>query len=223
MQAGQINGVIAVGSYKSNNFDRTDLELLENLGQQAALALDNAKHHANVEAQSHLDSLTGVFNHGYLLEILNREAAREPLDHTPLSLIMLDIDYFKHYNDNYGHLVGDQVLTLLTDAIRTHIDSNDAIGRWGGEEFAIILANTSGPQALVVAERIRQTMSNLSLQGRDGKHLPVPTVSQGIAVFPQETDDVNRLIDLADQRLYLAKARGRDQIEPAEKHWQRLK
>jgi len=223
MQAGHINGVIAVGSYKANNFDRTDLELLENLGQQAALALDNALHHAEVEAQSHLDSLTGVYNHGYLLEILSRETAPEHIDHAPLSLIMLDIDYFKHYNDNYGHLVGDQVLTLLTEAIRTHIDSNDAIGRWGGEEFAIVLPNTTGQQALYVAERIRQTMSRLSLQGRDGKHLPVPTVSQGIAVFPQETDDVDNLVDLADQRLYLAKERGRDQIEPDAKHWQCLK
>ncbi len=223
MQAGHINGVIAVGSYKPNNFDRTDLELLENLGQQAALALDNALHHAEVEAQSHRDSLTGVYNHGYFLEILNHEAAQENLEKTPLSLIMLDIDHFKQYNDNYGHLVGDQVLTLLTDAIRTHIDSNDSIGRWGGEEFAIILPNTNGSQAMLVAERIRQTMNGLSLQGRDGKHLPVPTVSQGIAVFPQEIDDVDRLIDLADQRLYLAKERGRDQIEPDGKHWKRLK
>jgi len=223
MQAGHINGVIAVGSYRPNNFDRTDLELLENLGQQAALALDNAQHHAEVESQSHLDSLTGVYNHSYILEILNQQAAREHLDRTTVSLIMLDIDYFKQYNDNYGHLVGDQVLTLLTDAIRTHIDSTDSIGRWGGEEFAIVLPNTQGFEALIVAERIRETMNGLSLQGRDGKHLPVPTVSQGVAVFPQETDDVNRLIDIADQRLYLAKERGRDQIEPDQKHWKRLK
>ncbi len=223
MQAGHVNGVIAVGSYKPNDFDRTDLELLENLGQQAALALDNAQHHAEVEAQSHMDSLTCVYNHGYFLEILNREASKEHLEKAPLSLIMLDIDHFKQYNDNYGHLVGDQVLTMLTEAIRTHINSNDSIGRWGGEEFAIMLPNTNGSQALLVAERIRQTMNNLSLQGRNGKHLPVPTVSQGIAVFPQEIDDIERLIDLADQRLYSAKERGRNQIKPGKNHWKRLR
>ena len=221
MQAGHINGIIAVGSYRPNDFDRTDLELLENLGQQAALALDNAVHHAEVEMQSHRDSLTGAFNHGYFLEILNHEAEQDYLDNTPLSLIMLDIDYFKQYNDNYGHLVGDQVLTMLTDAISTHIDSDDSIGRWGGEEFAILLPHTSGAEAVLVAERIRTTMNALSIQGRDGKHLPVPTVSQGIAVFPQETDAVDRLIDLADQRLYLAKERGRNQIEPDARHWRK--
>jgi diguanylate cyclase (GGDEF)-like protein len=223
MKAGCIDGIIAVGSYKPNYFDRTDLELLENLGQQAALALDNASHHEKVEAQSHTDSLTGAYNHGYFLEVLTHTAEQVHLEMTTLSLIMLDIDHFKQYNDNYGHLVGDQVLTILTDAIRAHIHANDSIGRWGGEEFVILLPNTGGLQALVVAERIRKTMSEMFLQGRDGKHLPVPTVSQGIAVFPQETDDASRLIDLADQRLYLAKERGRDQIEPDKNHWKRLK
>ena len=168
-----------------------------------------------------MDSLTGVFNHGYFLEILNHAAEQDYLDNTPLSLIMLDIDYFKQYNDNYGHRVGDQVLIMLTEAIRSHINSEDSIGRWGGEEFAIILPHANGAQALAVAERIRTTMNSLSIQARDNQLLPVPTVSQGIAVFPQETDDVNRLIDLADQRLYLAKDRGRDQIEPDANFWKR--
>lgn len=223
MRAGHVDGVISVGSYKINSFDRTDLELLENLAQHAAIALDNARHHAEVEAQSHTDSLTGVYNHGYFLETINREAKLAYQEKTPLSLIMLDVDHFKQYNDNYGHLIGDRVLTLLIEAIRTHINSSDSIGRWGGEEFAIILPKTNGSQALIVAERIRETMNGMTIQGRDGKHLPVPTVSQGIAVFPQEVEDVDRLIDLADQRLYLAKERGRNQIEPDGKHWKRLK
>lgn len=222
MHAGHVNGVISVGSYSPNAFDRTDLELLENLAQHAALALDNAHHHADVEAQSHTDSLTNVYNHKYLLEVLGREAEQSHIECVPLSLIMLDVDHFKQYNDSYGHIIGDQVLTLLTEAIRTHINSTDSIGRWGGEEFAIILPNTNGAEALIVAERIQGTMNRLSLQGRDGKHLPVPTVSQGIAVFPAEVDDINRLIDLADQRLYVAKERGRNQIEPGASHWKSL-
>lgn len=223
MHAGHISGVISVGSYTPNRFDRTDFDLLENLAQHAALALDNAFHHAEVEAQSHTDSLTSAYNHNHIVEILNREAEHSRLDHIPLSLIMLDVDHFKQYNDNYGHMMGDRVLILLTEAIRTHINATDSIGRWGGEEFAVVLPSTSGPKALIVAERIQQTMNNLSIQDRDGKDLPVPTVSQGIAVFPDEIDDINRLIDLADQRLYIAKERGRNQVEPGDSHWKNLK
>jgi len=223
MHAGHINGVVSVGSYTPNSFDRTDFELLENLVQHAALALDNAFHHAEVETQSHTDSLTNVYNHNYIVEILRREAERSQAECLPLSLIMLDVDYFKQYNDHYGHLVGDQVLVLLTKAMRAHINAADSIGRWGGEEFAIALPNTDGLAALAIAGRIQQTMIDLQIEGRDGQSLPAPTVSQGIAVFPDETEDVHHLIDLADQRLYIAKERGRNQVEPGKDHWKHLK
>jgi diguanylate cyclase (GGDEF)-like protein len=139
-----------------------------------------------------------------------------------LSVIMLDIDFFKQYNDAYGHLAGDEILTKLCDTIRCHIKRADAVGRWGGEEFAISLPNTSGAQAMQVADRIRETMAGMNLQGQNQETIPVPTVSQGIAVFPSEADEIFKLIDLADHRLYIAKERGRNQIEPAVSHWARL-
>jgi len=95
LSARHIQGIIAVASYIPNNFSRTDLELLENIAQQAALVLDNVHHHAEVEAQSRLDSLTGVYNHGYFVNILNRDAKTCFANGSPLSLIMLDIDFFK--------------------------------------------------------------------------------------------------------------------------------
>ena len=223
VHAERVNGILAVASYTPNNFNRTDLELLENLAQQAALALANTYHHAEVQAQSRLDSLTGVYNHGYIVTLLNREAELSLSTSRPFSLIMLDIDYFKRYNDNYGHLVGDQVLVRLTQAIREHIKTCDAVGRWGGEEFAILLPGTSGPQAEQVAERLRETVNSLSILDRDGQRLPFPTISQGLAVYPDEANQVFQLIDLADQRLYVAKERGRNQIEPEAGHWKYLK
>jgi len=219
LHAWHADGIIAVCSYTPNDFNRTDLELLENLAQQAGLALDNAYHHAEVEAQSRLDSLTGVYNHGHFVQILKNESKSCLEKGTKLSLIMLDIDYFKQYNDNYGHMVGDQVLTVLTQAIRQHIKADDSVGRWGGEEFTVVLPSTSGSQARHVAERIQMTVSSLTIRDRDGKVLPFPTVSQGFAVFPDEVRDVDGLIDLADQRLYVAKERGRNQIEPKPEHW----
>jgi diguanylate cyclase (GGDEF)-like protein len=128
---------------------------------------------------------------------------------------MLDVDYFKQYNDTYGHLMGDSILKILCTSIRHHIKQLDAVGRWGGEEFAISLPEASGAEALRVAERIRQTMASLQVEDRYQKMIPVPTVSQGIAVYPQEADEIYRLVDLAVHRLYIAKSRGRNQVEPS--------
>jgi diguanylate cyclase (GGDEF)-like protein len=136
---------------------------------------------------------------------------------------MLDIDFFKQFNDTYGHLVGDRILKTLCTAIKHHIKHTDAVGRWGGEEFIISLPGAGGTQALQVAERIGQTMAALRIEDRDQKTIPVPTVSQGIALYPSEADEIYRLIDLADRRLYVAKVRGRNQIEPDARHWESLR
>jgi len=133
---------------------------------------------------------------------------------------MLDVDFFKQYNDTYGHLFGDTVLQSLVSAIRSHIKSTDFVGRWGGEEFAIALPGANGQQALMVARRIQTTMSDMKLSHAEKGKVPAPTVSQGIAIFPLETDDIYKLIDVADQRLYIAKERGRNQVEPDEKYWE---
>lgn len=220
MQTGsEVLGLVAVASYRPNAFDRGDINLLENVAQQAALAIDNAYHHAYVEKQSHLDSLTGAFNHGFLVRTLMQEAENTQINRGPLSLIMLDIDHFKRYNDTYGHLMGDRMLVAVTQTIQQHIKSTDAVGRWGGEEFAIVLPNTNGEQALQVAERIRETLAELQISKEKQVVIPAPTVSQGIAVYPDEAQDIYSLIDLADRRLYQAKERGRDQIEPGHSHW----
>lgn len=222
LKASNVRGVIALGSYRPNVFDNGDMELLSNLAQHVSLALDNTIRHAQVEEQTRLDSLTGVFNHGYFLKKLAEQAQEATDHHTQLSVIMLDIDHFKQYNDTYGHLVGDRILKALCSAIKSHIKAIDAVGRWGGEEFVISLPGASGADALRVAERIRQTMASLQVEGRDQKTMPVPTVSQGIAVYPQEADEIYRLVDLADHRLYIAKERGRNQVEPSAPIWEVL-
>ena len=210
-----ISGIMAMASYRPNAFDLGDLELLSSLAQHVTLALDNSVHHARVQEQARLDSLTGVYNHGYFLEKLAEQAETALQNQTQLSLIMLDIDYFKQYNDTFGHLVGDQILTSLCDIIKRHIKHSDAVGRWGGEEFIISLPNAAGDQALNVAKRIGDSMLRLRVEDREHQTVPVPTVSQGIAVFPAEVQDIYRLVDLADRRLYMAKERGRNQIEPS--------
>jgi diguanylate cyclase (GGDEF)-like protein len=222
LKAVNVTGIIALSSYRPNAFDRADMELLSNLAQHVTLALNNSFQHAQVEEQAHLDSLTRVYNHGYFLKRLAEQAEESSITHTPLSLIMMDIDYFKQYNDTYGHLVGDQILNMLCTAIRQHIKQADTVGRWGGEEFIISLPGATGTQALLVAQRIGETMASLQVKDRNQNAIPVPTVSQGIAVFPDEADEIYRLIDLADRRLYIAKVRGRNQIEPEASHWEKI-
>lgn len=219
LTAPNVSGVISLASYRPNAFDRADMELLTSLAQHITLALDNTIRHAQVEEQARLDSLTSVYNHGYFLNRLAEQAAHASANKTPLSLIMLDIDFFKQFNDTYGHLVGDRILKTLCTAIRHHIKQSDAVGRWGGEEFVISLPGASGAQAAQVAERIGQTMASLRIEDREQNTIPVPTVSQGIAMYPVEANEIYRLIDLADRRLYIAKERGRNQIEPDLFHW----
>ncbi len=219
LKASNVTGVISLGSYRPNAFDSGDMELLSNLAQHVSLALDNTIRHAQVEEQARLDSMTGVFNHGYFLKKLAEQAQEASATNKQLSLIMLDIDYFKQFNDAYGHLVGDRILKTLCTAIKHHIKQTDAVGRWGGEEFVISLPGAGGEEAQRVAERIGQTMALLEVEDREQKPIAVPTVSQGIAVYPSEEDEIFRLVDLADRRLYIAKERGRNQIEPDAGHW----
>lgn len=216
MIGNEMIGIMAVASYRKKAFDHHDLNLLENISQLAAMALDNAAHHEIVERQSTLDSLTEVLNHRFFIEKLKMEIESSKQKRAPLSLIMLDVDNFKKYNDSHGHLVGDRVLLLLIQCIKCHIKSDDLIGRWGGEEFVIALRDTDGEQALGVAERIRNTLIDMELCNRADERISPPTVSQGIAVFPNEADEVFALIDLADQRLYSAKQNGRNEIGPAD-------
>ena len=210
----RILGLVAVASYKSDEFGKEDLELLENVAQQASMAIDNAYHHAEVEQKSRLDSLTGAYNHRAFIQKLDESVADSDVTNSPLAVIMLDIDHFKSYNDQYGHLVGDKVLSRLTEVIHSHIRESDFVGRWGGEEFSIALQTADVNRAYLIAQRVQQSMSEIQFITREGSSIPAPTVSQGIATYPLDADGTYGLIDAADQRLYIAKNRGRNEIEP---------
>jgi diguanylate cyclase (GGDEF)-like protein len=205
-------GLLVVASYQPHAFDEDDVALLTNVANQAALALDNAWHHQQVEEQARRDSLTGVYNHGYFLQLLSDRFEEMVREEKPISLIMLDIDYFKKYNDTYGHVVGDEVLRITVQAIQAHVKRTDVVGRWGGEEFGIALPGASSEQARQVAERVRRTLAGLPLTDTSGKPIPKPTVSQGIATYPEHVRTMDELIVVADRVLYQAKSSGRDQV-----------
>lgn len=211
---GVVLGLVAAASYQKSAFTRKDLELLEDFAQQAALAISNANIFGEVERQSRLDSLTGVLNHGQFLKLLSKTLATAAEHGQRVSVIMIDIDFFKQYNDQYGHLMGDQVLTSLAKIIENSVRSTDPIGRWGGEEFCVALYKASLSDAHEIAGRIQRGLTHLDIKDRAGINLPSPTVSIGIAVFPEDGTDSITLIDSADKRLYNAKDKGRNQIIP---------
>lgn len=155
------------------------------------------------------DSLTGLLNHSAIKEQLDREVARAKRQGAPLSFAMVDIDYFKHVNDTYGHATGDRVLKSLSRLLKQRLRETDMVGRYGGEEFALILVNTDAESAVRVMDAIREDFSKLSHQSGDTEFFV--TFSCGIADVAQ-FGDVAQLGSAADKALYQAKHAGRNQV-----------
>ncbi|MDY6952068.1 MAG: diguanylate cyclase [Thermodesulfobacteriota bacterium] len=158
------------------------------------------------------DGLTQLYNHRYFHEQLSKDFLRARRYHESLSCILLDIDYFKQFNDTHGHQTGDVVLRTLGALIRDSIRDSDFAARYGGEEFALVLYHSDGPAALDAAERLRQAVEQCTV-GAGDKVLHV-TISVGVATFPNEAiHDSKTLIECADKALYRAKDNGRNRVE----------
>ncbi len=205
---GEVIGEISLLSAVPGAFTREHSNLVMAFAHHAAVTIANARLRAELQDQARRDSLTGALNHGAFIESLHQAAQTN----NPLALIMLDLDNYKRYNDQYGHVVGDRVLGVTVQAIRAHIKQSDFVGRWGGEEFCIALLNSNSERAAIVAARIRKTLSTTRIENNSDAPIPPPTASQGIAAFPESAANVDELIDRADRALYQAKSRGRDQV-----------
>ncbi|GAB3388696.1 sensor domain-containing diguanylate cyclase [Lysobacter fragariae] len=163
--------------------------------------------------QAMTDELTGVRNRRSLLLTAQREFARASRYELPLSVLMIDIDHFKDVNDTHGHDVGDKVLKSITDALLRELRDSDVLGRFGGEEFAILLPNTTRAGAAILAERLRERVGAIRLTG-DWDGVVEPTISIGVACS-QGASCIEAVIKRADQSLYEAKANGRNQVHAA--------
>ena len=206
----KVIGAINLESRRLAAFNEEDLHLLTILASHLAIIIENARLFEQVQHLATMDELTGINNRRNLFELGRRELERARRYGHPLSVIMLDIDHFKQVNDTYGHAVGDEVLYVLAQRCQDNIREIDHIGRYGGEEFSIILPETTLDEALTFAERIRAYIQNTLVPTTHGD-LSI-TISLGVAELPSDITNLAALLDLADTALYAAKQAGRNSV-----------
>lgn len=204
-------GAITVQAHAPDAYSSEDLEALEMLASTAAIAIQNAQLFAKVQELATRDALTGVANRRHFFELARSELERAARYGHPVSLLMIDADHFKVINDTYGHLVGDMVLQAIAGRCRNALREADIVARYGGEEFLALLPETSGEQAVQVAERLRDTVAREPVQSAAG---PIRvSVSIGIASYERgAVGQIDQLLDYVDQALYQAKSTGRNQV-----------
>lgn len=201
----------SIGHLVVKGLEKHDKDKFHILLQQFILGLKRVMLYKKVQELAIRDNLTQVFTRRYCLELLAEEIKRSKKYKYDFSILMADIDHFKEHNDRYGHLVGDAILREVSKVTKESIRQIDSIGRYGGEEFLIILAETDKKQAVFAAERIRQAVANKKIKAYD-EELKL-TISLGIATFPEDAkEDIRELIDRADLALYQAKQTGRNKV-----------
>ena len=188
--------------------------LLKVFTEQIALALSNLKLRDSLRQQSIRDPLTGLFNRRYLEESLLLEMQRARRSNSPFSILMLDLDHFKRFNDTHGHEAGDIVLQTLGRFVQRHVRGGDIACRYGGEEFTLVLPGTSLEQAQQRAEELCAGIRTLQVEF-NGSSLGPLSFSIGIATFPNHGDGVELVLQAADMALYQAKHQGRDRVVAA--------
>jgi diguanylate cyclase (GGDEF)-like protein len=192
------------------NYSRDDVDLVTMLAGESAVAIENAQIYANAREQADIDGLTGLHNHRSFQDSYNQEIEKCAISGDDFSLLFIDLDFFKTYNDIYGHALGDEILKEVGRIIKTSIRETDIGGRYGGDEFAIILRKTAGEAAKVVAERIRGKVETCM----SDKGITL-TCSIGVACWRVDGVARNTIIQAADKAVYAAKQAGRNRVVAA--------
>lgn len=206
--ADKIIGMLSAQSYQVGAYSQDDLELLELFGAQAAIAIKNAQLLAEMDRTARTDSLTGLLNRRAFDEILREEISRAKRYGYSLSLLIIDIDDFKQFNDKYGHSKGDGHLKTVANLILSSVRQPDLVARIGGEEFSVILPHTIQMGGQDLAERIRKSIEARFFGSQDAGS----TVSIGVAEFPLDADSVQKLFDSADKAMFAAKHLGKNKV-----------
>lgn len=187
-----------------------DLSFLGILGNQLGILIENSRLFEQVEQFSMTDGLTGLYNHRHFYSLLSDEMARADRARNKLSLLMCDLDYFKKFNDTFGHQAGDRALKTFADTIKRSVRTIDIAARYGGEEFAVLLPSADTQRAVMIAERICENLRKTDFVFNRKK--AKITASIGIATYPDDSEGKTELVRKADKALYWSKTHGRDKV-----------
>ncbi len=209
---GGVVGILYLDDFVPRRFDPEKLQLLVVLGSVAALAVYNAKLHTRTRLLAITDALTGLHNHRYFQEMFEQELERAKRYEKPLSLVLLDVDDFKKFNDVYGHADGDRILATIGKIITKTLRRVDFAFRYGGEEFVVLLPETRLESALQVAERLRERIETETATVLPRKIDRGVTVSVGAVFYPGDGTTREELFDAVDRLLYRAKETGKNRV-----------
>lgn len=209
---GRTIGVVHLSGRTTDYWDSENISMLQSYLDYLAPAISNLQHLQMLEEKAFEDQLTGLKNRRFLEEFLSHQVKVARRQDQPLSVLMLDIDHFKYFNDKYGHDAGDLVLKIFAKSVGDCLRESDLAARYGGEEFTVVLVNTGAVKAHEVAERIRDRVSGLELTRISMADPPRITVSIGVSAFPDQGTDPRELIKAADRALYVAKESGRNRV-----------
>jgi len=205
---GQALGVLVLDSNKKKFFNANDIQPLESVADICATAIQNAYYVDRVKQLAYLDGLTGIFNRRFFEMRIAEEIERARRLQSGLGVLMIDIDHFKRLNDEFGHLLGDEVLRQVSSILHQQVRKIDVVCRYGGEEFAILLSQTTPQHSLAIADKLRRIVETWQFPG---VARPV-TISAGAANYPEHGLTRDELVQAADAGLYAAKQAGRNRV-----------
>jgi diguanylate cyclase (GGDEF)-like protein len=189
--------------------------LVSMVAELSGLAIAQVERLKDIQAAANTDDLTGVFNKRHFQERMTEEIRRADRDGGGLSLLLIDIDHFKNFNDTNGHVAGDDVLKKMGQILKSHVREDDVVARYGGEEFVLLYPGATKVLAVKLAEVLRRAVESHPFPGRERQPLGSVTISGGVATFPEDATTDVELIRAADQALYQAKNGGRNRIVEA--------
>lgn len=212
MVKGEVIGLLNTHRPQKNAFKKKDLDLFSAVAEHVAMAIEKAKLFEKTKEDAARDELTKLYSRRFFFEKLNHELKRSKRYKRSFSIVIMDIDHFKNYNDLYGHIQGDSALKQTARIMEESLRGEDVAARFGGEEFILLLPEIDKTHAVLAAEKLRKHITDAKYIGEELLPGGQFTASFGVSAYPEDGEEGLQLIDVADKALYLSKSKGRNRV-----------